>query len=64
MRIAQLWGGERRLRRCLNCSNLTYDVFGQFVAGKVLDVLVRGVDDFGELLALDHLLEDVHGDAV
>lgn len=42
----------------------TYDIFRQLVTGKVLDVLVSCIDDFGELLALNHLLKDVHSDTV
>jgi hypothetical protein len=30
------------------------------VSGQVLDVLVRLVDDLGQLLAVNHLLVDVH----
>lgn len=42
----------------------TYDIFRQLVTGKVLDVLVSCVDDFGKLLAFNHLFKDVHSDAV
>lgn len=31
---------------------------------QILDVFVGGVDDFGELLSFDHLLEDIHSDAI
>lgn len=33
-----------------------------FRTWEILDVLVLGVDDLGELLAVDHLLEDPHVD--
>lgn len=42
----------------------TDHVGGQFVVGQVLDVLVRLVDDLGQLLAVDELLEDPHGDGL
>ena len=40
----------------------THDVRRELVAGQVLDVLVLLVDDLRELLAVDHLLVDVHRD--
>lgn len=34
------------------------------MAGQIFDVLVCCVDDFGELLAFNHLLKHVHGDTI
>lgn len=42
----------------------THHIRRQLLAGQVLDVLVRLVDDLGQLLAVDHLLVHVHGDAI
>lgn len=42
----------------------THDVLGQLVSRQVLDVLVRAVDDLGELFAVDLLLKHVHRDAI
>lgn len=44
--------------------NFTYDVLGQFVAWQIFHVLVCGVDDFGQFLALDHFLKHVHRDTI
>lgn len=42
----------------------TNHVRWQLVSGQVFHVLVLLIDDFGQLLALDHLLVHVHGNAV
>lgn len=42
----------------------TYDIFRQFVSWQVLDVLVSRVDDFSQLLAVDHLFKHVHCDTI
>lgn len=51
--------GRRSLdRKC------TYNIDRKLVIREVLDVLVLTIDDLGQLLAVDHLLEDPHVDVV
>lgn len=42
----------------------TYHIRRQLLAGQVFDILVRFVDDFRQLLAVDHLLVHVHRYAI
>ena len=45
-------------------TTVTYHISGQGVSWQVFDVLVFGVDDLCELLAIYHLLIDIHLDIV
>lgn len=41
----------------------THHIGGKLVAWQILDILVRFIDDFSELFAINHFLVDVHRDA-